>query len=513
MRILILGTSNSIIYPGWVYGLRQSLPDATIENMSIGASPGIQFSVNLEKTNFADYDFVFFDSIPNDQTYHDQNLIHYDAKNTAFFHQITFEIIKRIASETKLIVLCIEEQAYFNCNSEFYNNRIAFARNANAYFVDTKPLINTFVKANGINPDIIYDYHPSHPDRCIMNIIGNSIGEHLSALSDDNFIPLPTKKQNPFSYWWPTDQYPQKLYTNSLVSDIYTILGDGNNIRFNDAKLLIGFYINITKTNCIMDLFFNNQRVFSIALNYAHADNIVKIFVPIPESLLVDEIRIRPATNENVDYHGLGSRKEPHPEENTTIAVTGFTFCHPELLDTTPFLFQKSEIINQFDCEKLQKKLEQDFNKNSQHKKIFLIKPNTGADIIQKNIFFDKNVKTENKTLALFSYNESILCYNTVDNLFQPFKLDKIGLPDIYVVNIASLGNNKIKFFIKICNNIFYVDPFHSHDGIINYECHYDRLLFKKDDAHLCADNNNVVTITHGNWEHLQLFQVGCIVN
>lgn len=85
MRILILGTSNSILYPGWSFGLRQALPNATIENMSIGASPGIQFNTKLETTIFSEYDFVFFDSIPNDQTYHDEHLTNYDKKILSYF--------------------------------------------------------------------------------------------------------------------------------------------------------------------------------------------------------------------------------------------------------------------------------------------------------------------------------------------------------------------------------------------------------------------------------------------
>lgn len=67
-EILILGTSNSILRKGWVAGLRDALPEAKIENLSVGASPGIQFALNIG-IDFSSYDVVLLDSIPNDEEY------------------------------------------------------------------------------------------------------------------------------------------------------------------------------------------------------------------------------------------------------------------------------------------------------------------------------------------------------------------------------------------------------------------------------------------------------------
>lgn len=516
MRILILGTSNSILYPGWSFGLRQALPNATIENMSIGASPGIQFNTKLETTIFSEYDFVFFDSIPNDQTYHDEHLTNYDKKNTILFHKITFEIIKRIASQTKLIVLCIDEQRYYNCNSEFYNNRISFAQNANAYFVNTTLLINEYAKKNGINQDIIYDYHPSHPDRGIMHVIGQAIGELLPSLIHDPIVTLTETRPNPFINWWPTSKYETKQYKNSLVDDIYAILYENQSIKFNKSfaeNTLIGFYINISKTNCVMDLLFNNKIVFSISLSYPNAEQIVKVFIPIPEALQVTEIRIRPATDDNVNYYALAARKGNFANEKTILTLSLFSFCNLDLLDPSPFLLQASPSTNLFQSNKLQLLLEQSFKTEQHYKKIFLIKPHTGNDIIDKSNFFNQNVTSPNKRMAIFTYHERILCYNIKDKTFQPLLLEDIDKPDIYLVNILSLGQGNVTFFINVLNNIFYISPFNGEDNYFFYECHYDRILFKKDNQILSSSDSKTITTISTDWGSYELFPLGCIVN
>jgi hypothetical protein len=62
MNILIPGTSNSILKNAWGSGLRESQPNAKIQILSVGVSPGIEFSASRQ-LNFAACDVVFLDRL------------------------------------------------------------------------------------------------------------------------------------------------------------------------------------------------------------------------------------------------------------------------------------------------------------------------------------------------------------------------------------------------------------------------------------------------------------------
>ena len=65
MRILILGTSNSILRLGYVSGLSAQFPRAEIDNRSVGEAAGVQFAC-WGNIDFGAYDAVLFDSVPTD---------------------------------------------------------------------------------------------------------------------------------------------------------------------------------------------------------------------------------------------------------------------------------------------------------------------------------------------------------------------------------------------------------------------------------------------------------------
>ena len=97
MRVLILGTSNSLLKRGWVYGLSEALADAEIHNLSVGMSSYVQFAARM-RIDFSAYDYVFFDSIPNDEA------LAREIGTDEFYYLLLKRILSTISAQSRLII-------------------------------------------------------------------------------------------------------------------------------------------------------------------------------------------------------------------------------------------------------------------------------------------------------------------------------------------------------------------------------------------------------------------------
>jgi hypothetical protein len=170
LNILILGTSNSIMREGWVAGLRAALPDSFISNRSIGASPGTQFSAAMAY-DFASFDFVFLDSVPNDeQRFNGSDEVDY-------LNRICFEIASTIAAQTNLIILAFCLDRFLSKPTEIFSARRNIASAVNAQFVDVRQLVISRGPAllNGLP---LYEQE-AHPHRQFPSASDMSWGWHF----------------------------------------------------------------------------------------------------------------------------------------------------------------------------------------------------------------------------------------------------------------------------------------------------------------------------------------------
>lgn len=110
-KVLLLGTSNTILRGGWVSGFTEaSHPDTQITNGSVGGSPSTQFAVWCER-DMSGYDYVIFDAIVNDENMVKKYLGDFD-----HYANLLHQILSTIASQTRLVVLGF-------CNERFAKNR------------------------------------------------------------------------------------------------------------------------------------------------------------------------------------------------------------------------------------------------------------------------------------------------------------------------------------------------------------------------------------------------------
>lgn len=293
-KILILGTSNSLLRGGWVDGLRHALPDCEIQNRSIGASPGIQFCALLD-TDFSQYDYVFFDSIPNDEEYQYTNRGYSDIEFTT---EILHEIFSTVTLSSQLIVLGICTKRFFDNESEVYSLRRCLAYACGAEFIDTREILRNhsgfFARRSGVRN--LYDTHPSHPLPQHMFLIGRLIGSLLGK------VTTPSERigrchRERYSVWHSSQAVLSGLRivhrSNSLLSEDFVLLSDNEELGFDNEGSCIGFYVNYRGTNATITLHTHDSVDFHINLFSGVDDRVLKIFVPIPNGRSIKKISVR----------------------------------------------------------------------------------------------------------------------------------------------------------------------------------------------------------------------------
>lgn len=282
-KILILGTSNSLISGGWIDGLKASNNSFEIYNKSIGASPGIQFAAHID-TDFSVYDYVFFDSVPNDEQYQYESSGYSDLE---FSTSVLRDLFSAVAAETRLIVLGICNKNYFDEESQVYSVRRALAGFCNSEFIDVRSILhiceNFFVRRSGVRE--LYDVHPSHPLPQHMKLVGYLIGKELNDRHEDKF-PLNTKRPA-YSNWMAAENahhdYSVVEKKNSLLCEKFAILPDGAQLLFPEEKRCLGFYINFYGTDA--SVFLENLATGSsrsIRLFNKTSEKLSKLFIPVP---------------------------------------------------------------------------------------------------------------------------------------------------------------------------------------------------------------------------------------
>lgn len=295
LNILILGTSNSLLKGGWVDGFRAAAPGCMIKNLSIGASPGIQFSSILH-TDFSQYDYVFFDSVPNDEEY---QYLTQGYSDVEFSTGILYEIFSTISAESRLIVLGICNKRYLSQESQVYSLRRSLAAACGAEFIDIRQLFvacsGFFVRRSGVRD--LYDDHPSHPLPQHMFYIGDLIGRCLLQLPVVGELSGKCYRDR-YSVWHASSVNDASLNiverSNSLFRESFALLVEAESLDFYEYGTCIGFYLNYRGTSGVVSLLgADMEEVFHINLFGEVDERILKIFVPVPDGKGISKILVR----------------------------------------------------------------------------------------------------------------------------------------------------------------------------------------------------------------------------
>jgi hypothetical protein len=265
------------------------LPYASIVNKSVGASPGSQFSCEMP-TDFSVYDYVFLDTIVNDEH------LSSDIGSEMLINRVMFEIAATIASQTNLVILGFCKVDYLYAPSSLFKRRIDIAVATQSQFVDVRTLVLKF-GGKIVGEDPLYE-HIGHPDHRIQYSIGYNIGQCIYDRSFQARHRSCYNFRDNFKVYGVADfALPDALVRrkNSVFDVLFAELFPGQSIEFETTSLCLGFYINSRDTRAILNLEGpNGIRVKELWYDLNAAGFELK-FVPVIEGHLTNRI-VFPAT-------------------------------------------------------------------------------------------------------------------------------------------------------------------------------------------------------------------------
>ncbi|MBD8496256.1 hypothetical protein [Pseudomonas syringae] len=431
MNILILGTSNSVIKNGWVDGLKISCPDCIITNLSIGASPGIQFAskINLD---YSLYDYVFFDSVPNDEDYQYSNIGYSDIEFTT---TILKEIFTTISYQTQLIILGICNKANLHQESSIFSARRLLAEACDAYFIDFRYILKKYTdffvcRSGSID---LYDTHPSHPLPEHMKYIGEVIGRGLSSLPPNKINSFNSYSQM-YSMWTALTDAPADVSivkkSNSFLTEFFANLEAGMTLDIPHEGDCIGFYVNYHETNaCISILNSNNIELRALNVFSPPNDRFIKIFVPIPNGANMYRISISDTPRSDAYTPNMFS-STPQYRKPIALQVSHFIFRKPSQETTLIARTQRNSSNNQSNCLTtfICDEIDYEIDRVPHRPQEFMI-----TDFFNRHLYF--NIET-NKCILL-NPKTSIQSYSR----YVPVKINS--------------HNEVINFFIDISGSLF----------------------------------------------------------
>ena len=241
LNILILGTSNSIIRTGWTKGFRDALPHGhTIDNRSVGGSPGIQFAEACIN-DLSGYDFVVLDSIVNDE-----NLMRWMGSRD-HYRAILFDIFSTIASQSNLVTLGFCNARFADDRSWIYHNYAHMTRRVGGRFVSAIDFAQTFA-----GPQFKDNFHIASE---IAYAFGARLAERLPDLGRTHHRAVSYAER--FSQIVASDICDAEVFhaVNSMTDEKFAMLRPGYEIRFDRAGKLLGLKLDSTRTHAAVQLF------------------------------------------------------------------------------------------------------------------------------------------------------------------------------------------------------------------------------------------------------------------
>lgn len=329
MKILIMGTSNSLIKGGWVDGFKENLPCSEVTNISIGASPGIQFTAQLDR-DFSEYDYVIFDSVPNDE----EHMHHGNDYNTRDFnYQITHDICAIISSQTNLIVLGISTQSCFYKESFTYDDRRRISQSCGAQFIDIRQLVklNAQFLMLQTHASSLYDAHPSHPFPPIMRIIGSALAKTITDVAKPLY-PVGVKQVEIFNHYYTVGANSLssgKLVTlkNRLLTETFRALNTDDCLFFQQSDRCLGFYVNHAASNATVSISHLDEELLINLANNRTSDRLLKVFVALPGGPRLAKAYIAaPPKTDSKNYNPLVFSNYSKTNSPTSLQVSTFVF-------------------------------------------------------------------------------------------------------------------------------------------------------------------------------------------
>lgn len=284
MKIMILGSSNSILKDGYVSTFNRAVAGMMVHNRSVGASPGIQYAVRCGE-NLSAYDYVIFDSIANEE-----NLSGF-VGTFDYIKEVTFQIFSTIAAQTKLVVLGFCNQRFSECPSAYYEMHKSIAHEVGGQFISAREFGN---EHRGELPDgePLYQDGGAHLNTILAREFGSVLLRKIQSL------PFRVGEAENFSRNFSVVDLPRMgcgeviEKSNSFTTRRFSRLYPGDTIRLDRSFYCLGAYVDALESSADLHIE-DGGSARDISLRYEISPEKIRVkFVPFKNGAQVSSLSV-----------------------------------------------------------------------------------------------------------------------------------------------------------------------------------------------------------------------------
>ncbi|GEM_PF-6507400 len=279
MKILVIGTSNTLVRGGWYDGFTEELRSShDVQRIALGGAPFSQFLSLLNDIEKADAHHIVVECAANDESYAAQ------VGSEIFFDRLYYMFLSSLRSLAAVTVLRIPPQVTVETGSPVARRQIEICRQLDCLFYDAADEILELGRESG-SP--FRDKH--HPQTVIARAIGQSFGswlnQRLSGVRPStalrNYASCITEVSIESSV------YPKAPINTALVKEEFFVLKPGVAINLPQTEFIIGFFLNSGETRGVIRLDgpVSKRDLFCYFMEPSNKN--VKRYVPVANGLYV----------------------------------------------------------------------------------------------------------------------------------------------------------------------------------------------------------------------------------
>lgn len=287
-KILVIGTSNSIVQNGWFDGFveayKEKDPKISVERIALGGAPFSQFLPVAEDVNGNSYKFIIVDTSPNDEAYSDS------IGSEWLTEKLYRDFLSILSEKTRVCVLRIPQERFFGKVAGFAFLQKNACADIGVDYVDASSILKELSLEN--NVPVYRDAY--HPTTIIAHALGRKLADHISAAPNKEHAKasrLTTGRYGSLSIR--EDRFEIVNVENTLIKCKVHILGVGEFYKFERPVFAFGMQILTERTFCVLRLHSPNGTFRDLQWYFRGLPKVGKIqFVPFHNGHFVEMISV-----------------------------------------------------------------------------------------------------------------------------------------------------------------------------------------------------------------------------
>ncbi|NVO25470.1 hypothetical protein [Donghicola mangrovi] len=282
MKVLVVGTSNSLLSGGWYDGFCAELPSGyEVSRIALGGAPFTQFFSTLSDIEKSQADHIILECSANDESYPTH------VGSEIFFDRLYFMLLSSLRSFAPVTVLRIPPLKTLDTMPPLVTRQLDLCHQTGCGIFDAALRIRNLRNDNV--PLYIDKHHPNIP---VANQVGREFAVWLKMHFDG--APAPSELRNYTSsvrvITFDRPDLADSRIENSLIQEDFKILAPGSVVRLAQTEFILGFFVNSGETRGVLRLHGPKDTKDLFCYYMDPSNQNVKRFVPLPNGMYIQKL-------------------------------------------------------------------------------------------------------------------------------------------------------------------------------------------------------------------------------